>query len=112
MATQQAANEKAVFLGLTNRERETFLGNYVGTWANGDTMEFTLPDYKAGPGGVQSYRCWTETGDPGAKAKTYRTNAHVPLTSFNEATGVVTLTNSSGGGIANPFFSFEYVPNV
>lgn len=110
MALQQATSEQFAYKGIARENTQRITAKYVGTWANADTMAITLPDYVAEGLGVKSLSCWTDgAGDPGARLHTYRTQAQVTLTSFDEATGIATVTNASGGGIVNPFFSLEVV---
>lgn len=110
MALQQAISEAFAYQGIARENTRRITAQYTGAWANGDTMAVTLPDYVPEGLGVKNLQCWTTgSGDPGARTHTYRTAAQVLLTSFDEATGIITLTNASGGGITNPYFSLDVV---
>lgn len=110
MALQQAVSEQFSHKGIAGENTRRVSAKYVGAWANGDTMAVQLPNYEAEALGVKSLSCWTDgAGSAGTRLHTYKTEAQVTLTSFNEATGIVTLTNASGGAITNPFFSLEVV---
>ena len=111
MALQQAASEGVAYEGISRENTQRVKANYVGVWANGDTMAVQLPSpYEVGAYGVRGLSCWTDgAGAAGARLHTYQTAAQVLLTSFNEATGIAVLTNASGGGITNPFFQLDLI---
>ena len=110
MPLQQATSEQFAHKGIAGENTRRITAKFVGAWANADTMAVTLPDYVAEGLGVKSVSCWTDgAGSAGARLHTYNTQAQVLLTSFDEATGIITLTNASGGAITNPFFSIEVV---
>lgn len=114
MAQQTATAVSFVEEGVSRENIQYVNSTYTGTWANGDTMAVQVPNYKVDGGlGITGYAVWTDgAGSPGARARTYQTAAHVPLTSFDESTGIAVFTNSLGSGITNPKFSFILVATV
>lgn len=95
--------------GITRENTHRYSGKYVGVWANNDTMAFTIPDYERGSWNVKNLSCWTETGAAGAKVRTISAPNLVYISAFDEATGIATITNGSGGGITNPFFTLDLI---
>jgi hypothetical protein len=105
MAAQDATVEKQVRKGVNDENVTHYFASYTGTWASADTMVIDTEGYEIGAYIPCALACWTDgAGDPGARARTLKTAAHVPLTSFDEATGKIVATNSSGAGIVNPKF--------
>lgn len=100
--------EKTIRHGLNETNLRTYLINVTGTVANNDTVTTVIDDEDAQAvvpmavgGGAYG------AGDVGAR--TFTAGAFT-MTSFDEATGTLVLTNTSGGPIVNPYLVVLMVP--